>query len=87
MFSKLLLYFCQSFDALSAQGLGNLTPLFKDGNLLEVRLELAVGCPHGKASVMPKSGGFSTVFTFCHCYNFLSNNYLDKNKKVVYHIP
>jgi hypothetical protein len=72
MFSRFLFYFCQSFDAFGAKGLRNLAPLFKDGNLLEIRLEFAIGCPHGEASVMSKCGCFSTVFTFCHYYYFLS---------------
>jgi hypothetical protein len=59
-------------DALRAQNLANLTPIFHHQHLLKVRAEGAVGRPQREAAIVPEGCGFATVFTLCHCQNFLS---------------
>jgi hypothetical protein len=58
--------FAERLDALGAQGLPDQAALFQDGNLLQVRLELAVGCAQGERAAVSEGGCLAAGVTFSH---------------------
>ena len=58
--------FAHRLDALGAQNLVNLVPLFHHDRLLQVRAEGTIGGALGERAVMPKGGGLSAICTFSH---------------------
>ena len=58
--------FAECLNALGAQDLLDQTALFHDGNLLQVRLELAVGCAQGERAAVPEGGCLAAGVTFSH---------------------
>lgn len=58
--------FAERLDALGAQGLLDETALFHHGNLLQVRLELAVGCTLGERAAVSEGGCLAAGVTFSH---------------------
>ena len=64
--SKLRGRFAERLDALGTQDLLDETTLFHHGNLLQVRLELAVGCAQGERAAMPEGGCLAAGVAFSH---------------------
>ena len=64
--SKLRGRFAERLDALGTQDLLDETTLFHHGNLLQVRLELAVGCAQGERAAVSEGGCFAAGVTFSH---------------------
>ena len=64
--SKLRGRFAERLDALGAQDLLDEATLFHYRNLLQVRLELAVGCAQGERAAMPEGGCLAAGVTFSH---------------------
>jgi hypothetical protein len=58
--------FRQCPDAVSAQGLANHPPIFQDRDFLEVRAKGPASSAQGKAAVVPKGRGFSTMIALSH---------------------
>jgi hypothetical protein len=61
--------FAERFDAFGAQGFLDQAALFHQGNLLQVRLELAVGCTLGERAAVPEGGRLAAVVAFSHLMN------------------
>ena len=66
VWDRTLRCFYHRADALGAQRLLRLGAILKNGNLLQIRQELAVGSPQGERAVVTKSGGLATVSAFSH---------------------
>jgi hypothetical protein len=58
--------FAERLDALGAQGLLDHAALFQHGNLLQIRLELAVGCAQGERAAVSEGGCLAAGVAFSH---------------------
>jgi hypothetical protein len=58
--------FAERLDALGAQGLLDHAALFQYGNLLQIRLELAVGCAQGERAAVSEGGCLAAGVAFSH---------------------
>jgi hypothetical protein len=56
----------ERLDALGAQDLLDQATLFHDGNLLQVRFELAIGCAQGERAAVSEGGCLAAGVTFSH---------------------
>jgi hypothetical protein len=59
----------ERLDALGAQGLLDQAALFHHGNLLQIRLELAVGCTQGERAAVSEGGCLAAGVAFSHLIN------------------
>jgi hypothetical protein len=64
--NKLRRRFAERLDALGAQGLLDHAALFQHGNLLQIRLELAVGCAQGERAAVSEGGCLAAGVAFSH---------------------
>ena len=64
--------FDESTNTPGAQKFAYRAATFKNTHTLQVGAKSPPGRPQGEASIVPKGGGFSTVFTFSHEMNSFS---------------
>lgn len=63
---------CQSADAFGAERLLNFLTVLDNRHLLQVGMKRTIGSPLGERNAVTKGSGLTTMSTFCHLLESLS---------------